>query len=228
MSYIHFLCFLLLLSAQIEAVTGTSFPSQSKLPPPAAPAASPAPAIPYKPLPKPTLPPMSKPFGMPGIVGLQNEKWAGTDYLGYLSHDITVTVEIVKTDYVPDIDVPALEARIAAIFAKEDLKPEAEVKEGPPLPFVQILLIIYPFEKGKFAVFGACRLFEQIEVMRKNFTPAGYWQGITWESQNVTLATEEKLKEQVADLVDGLADGFVKRYKLFNPDNKSIPIQKAP
>ena len=69
----------------------------------------------YKPLVKTEMPPMAKPFGMPGVVGLQNEKWVGTDYLGYLSNQIGIFVEILKAEAVPSISDTALISFIAAL-----------------------------------------------------------------------------------------------------------------
>jgi hypothetical protein len=173
-----------------------------------------------------------KPFGMPGIVGLQNNKWAGTDYLGYVSNHIAIDIEVLKGQNVPDIiDDNVLAGRVRTILSKEDIVPETDVIEGPPLPFLHILLLVYPAEKDRFVIFGASRLFEQIQVMRKNFSPAGYWQGVTWENQDVRLATADQLNAQVMALVDGLALSFAKRYKEYNPipghPGETGPIQPA-
>jgi len=187
---------------------------------------------PFVPLPKTALPSTMKPFGMPGIVGLQNGKWAGTDYLGYVSNHIALDIEVLKGQNVPEItDTALLVSRVRTILAKEDIVPDTDVIEGPPLPFLHILLIIYPAEKDRFVIFGASRLFEQIQVMRKNFRPAGYWQGITWENQDVRLATADQLNAQVMALVDGLAFAFAKRYKEYNPipghPGETTPVQPA-
>lgn len=172
---------------------------------------------PFVPLQKPVLPPMTKPFGMPGVVGLQNNQWAGTDYLGYLSNHITVDVEILKGQDVPAVpEAAVLENRVKTLLTKEDITPQSEQIEGPPLPFLHILLIIYPAEKDRFVIFGASRLFEQVQVMRKNFRPAGYWQAITWESQDVRLASTEQLNAEVISLVDALATAFAKRFKQYH------------
>lgn len=184
----------------------------------------------YKPLVKPDLPPMTKPFGMPGVIGLQNGKWEGTDYLGYLSNNIGIDVEILKADAVPQVsDASTLENRIAAIFTKEDIVPHADVPEGPPLPFLHLLLIIYPVDKDRYAIFGNGRLFEQIQVIRKDFIPAGYWQGITWENQDISLATGQQLDAQMKEMADKLATAFAKRYRQYNLNKDGIPgAQNAP
>lgn len=176
----------------------------------------------FIPLPgKPALPVMPKPFGMPGVVGFQNGKWAGTDYLGFVANKITVDVEILKGENAPKLPEPSeLEHRIAEIFSKSDITPKAELTEGPPLPFLHVLIIVYPVEKDKYAIIGSCRLFEQIQVMRKNFSPAGYWQGITWENQDIMLSSTEQLDTQIKAVVDKLVNAFVLRYRMYNPNDK--------
>lgn len=169
-------------------------------------------------VPKQPLPPMTKPFGMPGVIGVQNGKWAGTDYLGYVSNRIGVDVEILKGENTPNLpDSAALTTHASAILTKENLIPTAEASDGPPLPFLHILLIVYPVDKDKFVVFGTCRLFEQIQVMRKNFSPAGFWQGITWENQDINLTTTEHLETQIKSTIDKLVGAFIERYRLYNP-----------
>ena len=201
-----------------EAATGSTMPSTHVSPPVTPPAPTPQPS---KPLVKPVLPKMPKPYGMPGVVGMQRGKWIGNDYLGHLAHAMSVSVEIVKTAQVPNVvTAEQLESDVRAFLTKADLVPDADVKEGPPLPFLQVLLFIYEVEKDKFAIFGALRIFEKIQVERKDFSPTGYWQGITWESQDIVSADNDNLKKQVDDLVKTLVTGFIKRYDLFNPPDK--------
>ena len=174
--------------------------------------------------PKQALPPMIKPFGMPGVIGLQNGRWEGTDFLGYLSNNIGIDVEILKTkDVTTTISSTTLESLVRGIFAKEFIVPQAEVVEGPPLPFLHILVLIVPVETGRFAIFGTTRLFEQIQVIRKDFIPAGYWQGITWENQDVALASTQQLDDKIKEIVEKLATAFAKRYRQYNFNRDEMP-----
>jgi len=177
----------------------------------------------FKPLTKPMLPVMSKPFGMPGVVGWQNGKWSGNDYLGFLSNNISISVEVLKAEGAPPTDESALEGRAREILSKENLTPQADVAEGPPLPFFHVLIIIYPVDKDKFVIFANGRLFEQIQVLRKHFKPAGYWQGITWENQDVMFATTADFDATVKDISDKLVKSFVARYRQYNPTNPDEP-----
>lgn len=165
---------------------------------------------------RPELPVMAKPFGMPGVIGFQNGHWEGTDYLGFLSNNISVDVEILKNANVPDIpSAGGLNGRIANIFTKENINPQANVAEGPPLPFFHVLILIYPIEKDRFALLGSGRLFEQIQVVRKDFVPQGIWQGITWETQDTAVATSEQLDAQVQAIAERIATAFAQRVRQY-------------
>lgn len=177
-----------------------------------------------RPLVKPELPPMIKPFGMPGVVGIQHGKWEGTDYLGSLSNNIGISVEILKNENVPSVvDASSIESLIAETFAKEDINPNAEVTQGPPLPFLHVLILIYPIEKDRYVIFGNGRLFEQIQVVRKDFVPSGFWQGITWENQDVTTASTTQLDAQVRTLAGKIGSDFAKRYRQYNLNKEGMP-----
>lgn len=221
----------------IEAATTTSLPGSvpSKIPPVVYPSKPPPPpAVQSAPvaLPKPAVPSMEKPFGMPGVVGLRDGKWEGTDYLGHLSKNITVDIEVLKGDKSPvNVDISMLQTAINTLLKNEGLVPHTLVTEGPPLPFLHVLVIIYPVEKDKFVVFSTCRLFEEIQVVRKDFKPAGYWQGITWENQDIILATSEQLPAQVKNSTETLIRAFLDRYKLYNKedvDAVDAPIKQSP
>lgn len=170
---------------------------------------------------------MAKPFGMPGVVGIQKGKWEGTDYLGYLSNHVGLDIEILKSETVPAISGAAvIGPKVSEIFTRGNLVPSADVTQGPPLPFLHILMIIYPVGRDTYAIFGAARLFEQIQVIRKDFIPAGYWQGITWEVQDVTLADSKQLDAQMTALAEKLGQSFVTRYweynSAINPNNNGF------
>lgn len=217
-------------AATTSSAPSTSPPTypQLKSPPPKS---APAPVYKERQLTKPSMPSMTKPFGMPGVVGFQNNRWEGTDYLGYLSPHISIDLELLKSESMttPIPDASALQSRAEELFTKADLVPHADSGEGPPLPFLHLLLMVYPVDKDRYAIFANGRLFEQIQVMRKNFSPAGYWQGITWENQDVSLTTTEKLNEEIKSVVDKQVNAFIQRYKLYNPNlnQPGSPLPKS-
>ncbi len=207
----------------VSSAPPSTKPSASKpleSPPPRNDAAPPH----YKPTAKPELPPMLKPFLMPGVIGLQYGKWEGTDYLGYLSNNVGVQVEISKAENVPAIvDEATIAKGIADIFTKENIIPYSGVAEGPPLPFFHILMLVYPIDKDRYVIVGNGRLFEQIQVIRKEFIPAGFWQGITWENHDIALANGQQLNTQIQAVADTLGTAFVKRYRQYNLSKEGLP-----
>lgn len=198
---------------------------QLQIPPPSKePAPQPVRQLPQRPL----LPPMAKPFGMPGVVAYQNGKWEGSDFLTFLSNDIAVNVEIVRGENVPqNLDLSGIESKLADSFRKENINPTAEVVEGPPLPFFQVLVFIYPISADKFVILANGRLFEQVQVMRKNFAQAGYWQAITWEIQDTVTSSAQQLDFQVKMLVEKTGTAFAVRYRQYNAakDPGALPVR---
>lgn len=173
---------------------------------------------------KQELPPMARPFGMPGVIGLNNGKWEGTDYLGFVGNHIGISVEVLKPEGVPPVpDAGTLEGQIASLFTKENIEPRADVSSGPPLPFFHLLLLVYPVDQDKFVVFGNGRLFEQVQVVRKDFLPAGVWQGITWENHDVILTNAQQLDAKVRELADKLTEAFIQRHRQYNINREGMP-----
>lgn len=157
-------------------------------------------------------------FPMPGVVALEGDKWIGADYLGFLPRNIGIEIEVVKGVHAPELPSDAAFKEIAAgMFKKYDIDPVALVIDGPPLPSLHFLLIIYPVAKDRFVISASARLFEEIEVIRKGFNPTGFWQGITWESQDIILVNGDQLSLQAQGMVEKLAQRFLNRYELYNP-----------
>jgi len=195
---------------------------------PPSPSSSQPQQTPIEHLPSKKLPIMSKPFEMPGVIGFQNGNWQGRDYLGYVSNNIGIDVEVLAGDRANEVpNSPTLEARVSKIFENEQIIPHAEITEGPPLPFFHLLILAYPIENDRYVIFGAGRLFEQVQVMRKRFIPSGYWQAITWEDQDVLSANASNLNDQINALVDKLATAFVKRYRAYNSNENALPSQET-
>lgn len=195
----------------------TPLPKFPTTPGESAPAATTTPAP--TPLPKKApLPVMKRPVGLPGVVGVVNNEWQNSDYLGYLAHDIPVDVELLVGKNVPPIDGQALEKTIRAVLEKEGISNNPAQREGPVFPFIHFLILVYASDANRFVVFANFRLFEQVLVMRKGFNPAGYWQAITWEDQDVNLTDTSLLQTQVNSMAQKLATAFVTRYHDYNKD----------
>jgi hypothetical protein len=200
----------------------SSTSSQQPMPPfPTAPSEAPSQVSatpPISPLKKEPLPIMQKPFGMPGVVGVVDKKWENSDYLGYLSHNIPVTVELLLGKNVPPVDPQSIEKALTTALQKGNILNQPESREGPIFPFIHFLVVVYAAEDNRFVVFTSFRLFEQVIVVRKRFSPAGFWQGITWENQDVTLTDSKLLQTQINSMADKLATLFVSRYQEYNKD----------
>lgn len=204
---------------------GDSFPQQAMPKFPSAPDQTtppPQPGAQPTGLKKEPLPVMRKPFGMPGVVGVINREWQNSDYLGYLSHNIPVTIELLSGKNVPHIDPGTVEKAIVAVLQNEGIINEPESRDGPIFPFLHFLIVVYAADNNRFVVFANIRLFEQVMVMRKGFSPAGFWQAVTWENQDVNITNANLLQTQVESSAVKLANLFANRYREYNKElNKS-------
>ena len=159
----------------------------------------------------------------PGIVAQRGGRWVGSDHLYNLTENIDIVAEIFKPK---NLELPITEemirSRVADIFKNSDIVPMAEEKPGqPPLPFFHVLVMIYPIEKG-YVCYTEGRLFEQINIDRVVLDEQTALQGITWESQNLILAPEEKLVEQVNTSVDEIANTFAERFEFYEKIRRKI------
>ena len=161
---------------------------------------------------------MVKPFGMPGVIGLENNQWVGSDYLGSLSPNIIIDLEIRKTASLQQpINEALIKQAVVNVFKGAEINTERLSQEGPPLPFMHVLIMVYPLTQEEVFTICSLRLFEEINVVRKNFVPSGYWQGITWESQDTGIFKKSELDVNLKDLVEKNAKIFTDRYRQYNP-----------
>ena len=160
-----------------------------------------------------------KSFAMPGVIGLKNGEWVGGDYLGHISKTIYPEVEIIRGGAVTGLpENSELVNFVSNMLSKAGLIPRTAIGETIPLPLLHILLVVYPVDNDRYVIFGTCRLFEQVQVMRENWRPAGDWQGITWESLDVSLTPSTKVQENLEAVVNTLVTRFVERYQLYNAE----------
>ncbi len=174
--------------------------------------------------PKVPLPTDLKVFEMPGAVVIKNGQWQGVDYLGHISNQITVDVEIVKGNATPEIQTEPLVNYARKLLNSVDIIRQLSQRERPPMPLLHLLLVVYPIDKDRVVVFGNCRLFEEVQVMRPDFISSGFWQAITWESLDVSTSSVSDLSDHLKDIVDKLVSGFIERYQLYNPQSDKIEI----
>lgn len=162
-----------------------------------------------------------KQFSNPGVIERHQEKWVGSDYLGHLSNQIDVRVEILQSQSQGQpmmFDEGSLERLVKDIFRKEGITPATRFSSTkPPLPFLHILIMVYAIPRNAYLIFCSARLFEEVNVVREKFIPRGNWQAITWETQELIIAQKDKVVSQVEDLVEDVSNLFVKRYRAYNP-----------
>ncbi len=157
----------------------------------------------------------------PGIVASRGGKWVGSDHLYNLTNKIEVYAEIFKPQNVTlPVTENSIRSRVEAVFKKGKIEPKAEVRGGkPPLPFFHVLLMVYPIEKG-FVILCEGRLFEEVHMDRVILDEQTVMQAITWESENLIIASSAEIEEQINKSVDEVANTFVDRF-LFYANIKS-------
>lgn len=162
-----------------------------------------------------------KQFSNPGVIERNQERWVGSDYLGHLSNQIDVRVEILQSQSQGQpmmFDEGSLERLVKDIFRKEGITPATRFGGSkPPLPFLHILIMVYAIPRNAYLIFCSARLFEEVRVVREKFIPRGDWQAITWETQELIIAQKDKVVSQVEDLVKDVSSLFVKRFRAYNP-----------
>lgn len=155
-------------------------------------------------------------YTYPGLLAKIGNRWVGSDYLYDLHRNIGVVIEVVQSEgkEIP-IDKAVLKEIVSEIFSGADLMPEAMASATtPPLPFFHILIFALPTDSGNVA-FISGRLFEDALLARYGLDPLGTWQAISWEKQELLVASafqfDEKLKSTVADI----AKTFVERVEMY-------------
>lgn len=173
----------------------------------------------------------------PGIIAPRGNRWIGSDHLYNLPDAIGIAIEIHKQD---GSDFPLTSESIRQIVAdvfkkvgisvpamketsKELAKEVSKEASKPPLPSLHVLIMSQKIDKG-YAIFCSARLFESVTVDRVRLSDQTYMQGITWESQNFTVASTADLERELRKSVTDLAQAFADRYQFFR--NIKAEMQK--
>lgn len=156
------------------------------------------------------------PFALPGIVGIKDGRWVGSDNLYNLRPDISVYVELVMPeDQKFDIKEMAIKARVQEMFSKGGINPIALQEPGePPLPLYHILIMISQSEQSLTAC-CACRLFEAISLKRVILEEGITFQAITWEKQDLISASIKEFPPLLDKTIDDFTTGFIERFQYF-------------
>lgn len=185
-------------------------PPTPTAPPPVIPAlkARPKPIVPYENQPRENL------YSFPGVVAWRDGQWIGKENLYNIPKEIGVDVEIIKPE---GFNIPltegAIKAEIMSVLQRGGIIPSSIFHVGTsPLPFIHILLMVQPIEKGYVAL-CAFRFFEETRLGRINLEKTLAWQVITWEKQEVLVAPPESLQAQVLKILSDIGVAFIDRFK---------------
>lgn len=156
------------------------------------------------------------PFTLPGIVGIVNGQWSGSDNLFNLKPNIGIFVEIVMPeDKTFEVNEAALTALVTELFTKAGISPSA-IREPnePPLPLYHVLIMMNSVDQQIIAS-CSCRLFEAVTLKRVILEEGITYQAITWEKQELISATPKDFKEVLPKTIQGLTSNFVERFHYF-------------
>jgi len=152
----------------------------------------------------------------PGIRAYREGKWLGSDHLYNVSDHIGVVAEVIVSADTPiPIQEQTVKEIVTKIFEKNAITPVAETSaDDPGLPFFHVLLMISPIETG-YVIFCTGRLFESVDIDRVVLPEDAILQGITWEKQNLVVASKADAGERARKCVESVTDYFVERFKFF-------------
>lgn len=152
----------------------------------------------------------------PGIVTSQSGEWLGSDHLLNISNKIQVVVEILKpADTKISLTVEQLKARIEEAFKKAGIAPEESANsETPGIPFFNLLIVLYPIEKGYVGLVDG-RLMESVDPLRVKLEKGTLFQAITWEKKTLVVAPTDDFKDSIDKSVDEVVKTFLERFDYY-------------
>lgn len=152
----------------------------------------------------------------PGIIFKKDDVWVGTDYLYNVPKQIGLIVEVI----VPSaenikVSLNDISAKVVEAFKKYGIDAQISVPPGPTgLPFFNVLIMIYPIEKGEVALVDG-RLFEQIIAPRVNLGKDTALQGITWEKKTLIKSSKEDFQDFLNTAVIDVVNSYGERFKVY-------------
>lgn len=159
----------------------------------------------------------------PGVIVNRVTSWQGGDNLLNLSKNIPVRVELVlPIGKKSPIEEAVIKKHVVDIFAKAGISDKVQAyADKPPLPFFHVLVMAQQIDKG-YAVYVAGRLFEQVDVSRVVLNNEAFFQAVTWEKQELIVASPEEIANQVLLVLDEIATNFADRYTYYENIKKDM------
>jgi hypothetical protein len=152
----------------------------------------------------------------PGITGMRDGKWVGSDNLFNLSQDLGLAIDIIIPEgkTIP-ITKEEVKESLVTLFDKSkiNLKSTFSSREAAT-PFLNLMLMVYPVPQG-YVAFVGCRLFEEATLKRAELAPGITWQVITWQRETLIVSNPEELKSIVEKTIKELSQEFIDRFKHF-------------
>lgn len=148
----------------------------------------------------------------PGTIFFRDDKWHGVDNLLNLPKNFEIQVNIIKSDDITiSIDNAFLEGKVQAIFSEAGFSKELSIsKISPPLPFFNIVVMIFKYKDG-YAAGITSRLFESVQLKRIQIESGGVFQAITWEKTGLIVAKKEEFDNLLSATIMGIVTEFVQR-----------------
>ena len=162
---------------------------------------------------------MGNVFTSPGIATNQGGQWLGSEHLYNLTPNIGIYPEIVMAPGLPiPITEGSIKEKLMPILRTGGIIPRTLSAGGTPLPFLHVLIMITPIDKG-YVAYCALRLFEEIQNKRVFLPSDVVWQAITWEKQELVTASSEQIMQEIEKTLSNFALSFAERYRMKQPEN---------
>lgn len=164
------------------------------------------------------------PFTLPGIIGVNQGRWEGSDNLYNLNPNISIYIEVVMPENASfNVDEKEIKAKIEEIFSKAGISPLSLYEHGEvDLPLFHVLIMLNSIDQC-LSAFCACRLFEAVNLKRVILEQGITFQAVTWEKQDLVAATKKDFYPLLDRTIDNLTEAFVERFQYF----QNIRIQKS-
>lgn len=158
-------------------------------------------------------------FNLPGIIGIQEGTWRGTDHLLNLTNNIFVAVDIMQGDNVKvPFDEDEVKAHVETVLMKAGVKTDALTRPGePPIPYLHFLIMVQKCGEDT-AAFIQARLFEKVKLDRVALPGEVFFQGITWEDENLLIIESSQVHKDIFSQLDEMAGYFIQRYNFFEKE----------
>lgn len=145
-------------------------------------------------------------FFYPGVLSTSG---VGGDNFVNIAKSIPVQVNFIKTESLNIKMTPEnAQGLIGTIFERSGITTSST--SNPPLPFLNMLIMVFSTGEGGLAAACQARLFEQVQVARVQLKDETF-QAITWEQTNIIFGPEDEFDKMLTSTLETMANNFVAR-----------------